>query len=109
MVVAVSLSARAARPAIFRRAAAVLPCFPLGTPLTSNRAPACATVETSREAKNGLGELGQEIPAVTRVSWLSAPMSGLRHFNNISIDGHFSAHGMPDQTCVMSSACGSTR
>ncbi len=37
----------------------------------------------------------------------SALMSGLRHSSNISIEGHFSAHGMPDRLCVMSSACGS--
>ena len=29
-------------------------------------------------------------------------MSGLRHYNNIPIEGHFSAHGMPDRPCVMS-------
>src|SRR5260370_15896609 len=30
-----------------------------------------------------------------------ALMSGLRHYNNISIEGHFSGHGMPHLPCVM--------
>jgi hypothetical protein len=38
-----------------------------------------------------------------------ALMSGLQHYKNIPIEGHFSAHGMPDRPSVMSSACGSTR
>jgi hypothetical protein len=37
---------------------------------------------------------------------LSALMSGLRHSSNILIEGHFSAHGMPDRPCVASFACG---
>jgi hypothetical protein len=30
-----------------------------------------------------------------------ALMSDLRHSNNIPIEGHFSAHGMPNRSCVM--------
>ncbi len=45
------------------------------------------------------------VQIVTRHRAIRA-VSGLQHFRTICADGHFSAHGMPNGTRVVSSACG---
>jgi hypothetical protein len=79
----------------------------------------------SQEGFDNIGEVSDEIRAILArnwplLDWLAlviarcasmalAAMSVWRHSSNISIDGHFSVHGMPDQPSIMPSACSSTR